>query len=156
MNQSERLSKTDYMIRIWIGNLNLNISFIVWLRNHGRRPYSCVEVTFLLKLGDPDRGYSRGPPLSINDWFHRNLHPVSDTIEKRSVTFSGQYWREKDEIVNEVLLWVTTRRRASRGRQAEDLYPACPAEYHEQYNFMATKSHGKPCKQCDRVMTWSY
>ena len=39
--------------------------------------------------------------------------PISKTIQVRRTRYAGHFWRSKDELISDVLLWIPTHGRAS-------------------------------------------
>ena len=48
----------------------------------------------------------------------RHLPPITKTIQVRRARHAGHYWRSKDELVSDVLLWTPTYGQAKAGRPA--------------------------------------
>ena len=44
--------------------------------------------------------------------------PITKTIQVRRTTHGGHYWRSRDELINDVLLWTPSHGRAKAGRTA--------------------------------------
>ena len=44
---------------------------------------------------------------------------ITDTIREQRLRFSGHCWSSKNEVVNDVLLWLPIHGRISRGRPAK-------------------------------------
>ena len=47
-----------------------------------------------------------------------HLPPITKTIQIRRTRHAGHYWRSKDELISDVLLWTPTYGRAKAGRPA--------------------------------------
>ena len=47
-----------------------------------------------------------------------HLPPISQTIRLRRTRHAGHFWRSKDELISDVLLWKPTHGHASVGRPA--------------------------------------
>ena len=47
-----------------------------------------------------------------------HLPPITNTIQVRRTRHAGHYWRSKDELISDVLLWTPTYGRAKAGRPA--------------------------------------
>ena len=45
-----------------------------------------------------------------------HLPPITKTIQARRIRHAGHYWRSKDELISDVLLWTPTYGRAKAGR----------------------------------------
>ena len=47
-----------------------------------------------------------------------HLPPITKTIQVRRTRHAGHYWRSRDELIRDVLLWISTHGRAKAGRPA--------------------------------------
>ena len=47
-----------------------------------------------------------------------HLPPITKTIQVRQTRHAGHYWRSKDELISDVLLWTPTHGRAKAGQPA--------------------------------------
>ena len=47
-----------------------------------------------------------------------HLPPITKTIQVRRTRHAGHYWRSRDELIRDVLLWIPTYGRAKTGRSA--------------------------------------
>ena len=47
-----------------------------------------------------------------------HLPPITKTIQVRWTRHAGHYWRSRDELISDVLLWTPTHDRAKAGRPA--------------------------------------
>ena len=47
-----------------------------------------------------------------------HLPPIMKTIQVRRTRHAGHYWRSRDELISDVLLWTPTHGRAKAGRPA--------------------------------------
>ena len=47
-----------------------------------------------------------------------HLPPITKTIQIRRTRHAGHYWRSRDELISDVLLWTPTYGRSKAGRQA--------------------------------------
>ena len=47
-----------------------------------------------------------------------HLPPITKTIQVRRTRHAGHCWRSRDELIRDVLLWITTHGRAKAGRPA--------------------------------------
>ena len=47
-----------------------------------------------------------------------HLPPITKTIQVRRTRHAGHYWRSRDELISDVLLWTPTYGRAKAGRPA--------------------------------------
>ena len=45
-----------------------------------------------------------------------HLPPITKTIQVRRTRHAGHYWRSRDELISDVLLWTPTYGRAKAGR----------------------------------------
>ena len=48
-----------------------------------------------------------------------HLPPIIKTIKVRQTRHAGHYWRSRDELVSDVLLWTPSQGRAKAGRPAQ-------------------------------------
>ena len=51
-------------------------------------------------------------------WLYGHLPPITETIKVRRTRHAGHYWRSRDELISDVLLWTPTYGRAKAGRPA--------------------------------------
>ena len=49
---------------------------------------------------------------------HGHLAPITKTIQGRRTRHAGHYWRSKDQLISDVLLWIPTYGCAKAGRPA--------------------------------------
>ena len=47
-----------------------------------------------------------------------HLPPITKTIQVRRTRHAGHYWRSRDELIRDVLLWIPTHGRAKAGQPA--------------------------------------
>ena len=47
-----------------------------------------------------------------------DLPPITKTIQARRTRHAGHYWRSRNELISDVLLWTPTHGRAKAGRRA--------------------------------------
>ena len=47
--------------------------------------------------------------------------PISKTLQVRRTRHAGHYWRSKDELISDILLWTPSHGRAKTGRRARTL-----------------------------------
>ena len=47
-----------------------------------------------------------------------HLPPITKTIQVRRTRHAGHYWKSRDELIRDVLLWIPTHGRAKAGRPA--------------------------------------
>ena len=90
--------------------------------------YGCTTWTLTKRLEKKlDENYTRMLRAKLNkSWLQHptrhqlygHLPPITKTIQIRRTRHTGHYWRSRDEIINDVLLWTPTYGRARAGRQA--------------------------------------
>ena len=85
--------------------------------------YGCTTWTLTKRLEKKlDRNYTRMLRAILNkSWRQhptRHLPPITKTIQVRRTRHAGHYWRSKDELISDVLLWTPTYGRAKTGRPA--------------------------------------
>ena len=51
-------------------------------------------------------------------WLYGHLPPITKTIQVRRTRHAGHYWRSRDVLISDVLLWTSTYGRAKAGRPA--------------------------------------
>ena len=49
---------------------------------------------------------------------HGHLPPITKTIQIRRIRHAGHYWRSRDKLISDVLLWTPSHGRAKAGRPA--------------------------------------
>ena len=91
-------------------------------------PYGCTTWTLTKRLEKKlDGNYTRMLRAIFNkSWRqHRKKHqlyahlpPITKTIQARRTRYARHYWRNKDELISDVLLWTPTYGRARAGRPA--------------------------------------
>ena len=70
------------------------------------------------------RGSSYLIPRSIDKarflfyYCHHLSAPITKTIQVRRTRHAGHYWKSRDELISDVLLWIPTYGRAKAGRPA--------------------------------------
>ena len=98
------------------------LSQYLWtFQNH----YSCSPVLIFWWLnGFNDISMLRAI-LNKSWWQHPTRHqlyghlpPIMKTIQARWTRHAGHYWRSKDELISDVLLWTSTYGQPKAGRQA--------------------------------------
>ena len=52
----------------------------------------------------------------IRHKLYGHLPPIKKTIQVRRARYAGHYWRSKDELISDVLLWTPTYDRAKAGQ----------------------------------------
>ena len=55
---------------------------------------------------------------STKHQLYDHLPPITKTIQVRRTRHAGHYWRSRDELISDVLLWTPTYGRAKAGRPA--------------------------------------
>ena len=90
--------------------------------------YGCTKWKLTKRMEkNLDGNYSRMLRVILNkSWrqhptkqqLYGHLPPVTKTIKIRRTKHAGHSWRNKDELVSDVLLWTPSHRRAKAGRQA--------------------------------------
>ena len=50
---------------------------------------------------------------------HLIMSPISQTIQVRCTRFAGHCWRNKDELISDILLWTPTHGHTSDGQPAK-------------------------------------
>ena len=90
--------------------------------------YECTTWTLTKRLEKKlDGNYTRMLQAILNkSWrrhptmhqFYGHLPPITKTIQFRRTRHAGYYWRSRDELISDVLLWTPTYSRAKAGRRA--------------------------------------
>ena len=90
--------------------------------------YGCTTWTLTKRLEKKlDGNYTRMLRAVLNkSWgqhptrhqLYRHLSPITKTIQVRRTRHAGNYWRSKDELIRDVLLWTPTYGCAKAGRPA--------------------------------------
>ena len=90
--------------------------------------YGCTTWTLRKRLEKKlDGNYTRMLRVILNKsgWQHPTRHqlyghlpPITKTIQVRRTRHAGHYWRSRDELISDVLLWTPTHGRAKAGRPA--------------------------------------
>ena len=90
--------------------------------------YGCTTWTLTKRLEKLVGNYTRMLRAILNKswWQHPTKHqlyghipPITKTIQVRRTRRAGHYWRSKDELISDVLLWTPTYGRAKAGRPAQ-------------------------------------
>ena len=90
--------------------------------------YGCTTLTLTKRLEKKlDGNYTRMLRAILNrSWqqhstryqLYGHLPPITKTIQARRTRHTGHYWRSKDEIVSDVLLWTPAYGQSKAGRPA--------------------------------------
>ena len=90
--------------------------------------YGCTTWTLTKRLEKKlDGNYTRMLRAILNkSWqqhptrhqLYGHLPPITKTIQVRRTRHAGHCWRSRDELIRDVLLWITTHGRAKAGRPA--------------------------------------
>ena len=90
--------------------------------------YGCTTWTLTKRLEKKlDGNYTRMLRAILNkSWrqhptrhqLYGHLPPIMKTIQVRGTRYAGHYWRSRDELISDVLLWTPTHGRAKAGRLA--------------------------------------
>ena len=88
--------------------------------------YGCTTWTLTKQLEKKlDSNYTRMlRAISNKSWrqhpikhqLYSHLPPITKTIQVRRTRHAGHYWRSRDELISDVLLWTSTYGRAKAGR----------------------------------------
>ena len=62
---------------------------------------------------------SPGGNIAQNSSCTRHLLTITKTVQIRQIRHAGDYWRSKDKLINDVLLWTPSHGRAKFGLQLE-------------------------------------
>ena len=91
--------------------------------------YGCTTWTLTKRLEKKlDGNYTRMLRAILNrSWqqhptrhqLYSHLPPITKTIQARRTKHAGHYWRSKDEIVSDVLLWTPAYGQSKAGRPAQ-------------------------------------
>ena len=87
--------------------------------------YGCTTWTLTKRLEKKlDGNYTRMLRAILNEswWQHStrhqlygNLPPITKTIQARRTRYAGHYWRSRDELISDVLLWTPAYGQAKAG-----------------------------------------
>ena len=89
------------------------------------------------------------------------LPPITKTIQVKRTRHAGHYWRSRDELIRDVLLWTPTHGRAKAGRPARTYIQqlcedtdAVLKTYLGRWTMggVAKEGQGYPCYQRDMMM----
>ena len=89
--------------------------------------YGCTTWTLTKRLEKLDGNYTRILRAILNNsWrqhptrhqLYGHLPPITKTIQVRRTRHAGHCWRNRDELIRDVLLWTPTHGRAKAGRPA--------------------------------------
>ena len=90
--------------------------------------YGCTTWTLTKRLEKKlDGNYTRMLRAILNKYWRQHptrhqlyghLPPITKTIQVRRTRHAGHYWRSRDELIRDVLLWTPTHGRAKAGRPA--------------------------------------
>ena len=90
--------------------------------------YGCTTWTLTKRLERKlDGNYTRmlrailnksGRQRSTRHQLYGHLPPISKTIEARQTRHAGHWWRSRDKLISNVLLWTPTYGRTKAGRPA--------------------------------------
>ena len=91
-------------------------------------PYGCTTWTLTKRLEKKlDGNYTRMLRAILNKSWRQHptrhqlsghLPPITKTIQVRRTRHAGHYWRSRDELISDVLLWTPTYGQAKAGRPA--------------------------------------
>ena len=91
--------------------------------------YGCTTWTLIKRLEKKlDGNYTRMPRAILNKsrrqhptrhQLYGHLPPITKTIQFRRTRHAGYYWKSRDELINDILLWTPTYGRAKAGRPAQ-------------------------------------
>ena len=90
--------------------------------------YGCITRMLTKRLAKKlDGNYTRMLRAILNkSWRQRSskqqlyghLPPITKTIKVRRTRHTGHFWRSRDELISDVLLWTPSHNRAKAGRPA--------------------------------------
>ena len=89
--------------------------------------YGCTIWTLTKRLEKLDGNYTRMLRAILNkSWqqhptrhqLYYHLPPITKTIQARRTRHAGHWWRSKDELISDVLLWTPAYGQAKAGRPA--------------------------------------
>ena len=89
--------------------------------------YGCTTWTLTKRKKKLDGNYTRMLRAILNKSWRQHPHrhqlyghlpPITKTIQVRRTRHAGHYWRSRDELISDVLLWTPTYGQAKAGRSA--------------------------------------
>ena len=90
--------------------------------------YGCTTLTLTKRIEKRlDGNYTRmlweilnrsWRQYSTKQQLYGHLPPITKTIQVRRTTHEGHYWRNRDKLIRDVLLWTPSHGRAKEGRPA--------------------------------------
>ena len=179
-------TEKDIEMRLTKAWTAINRLSIIWksdLTNKMKRSFFQAAVTSILLYGCTtwtltkwlekklDGNYTRMLRAILNkSWqqqptrhqLYGHLPPITKTIQVRQTRHAGHYWRSRDELIRDVLLWTPTHGRAKAGRPARTYIQqlckdtgCCPEDLPRAMNDWEEwrwEGQGYPCYQCDMMM----
>ena len=105
----------DYVLRTSIDKIKEN-GFELTKKRSRRYPATTItdadyadDIAILAKSWQQD---------STRHQLYGHLPPITKTIQVRRTRHAGHCWRNRDELIRDVLLWILTHGRAKTGRPA--------------------------------------
>ena len=94
--------------------------------------YGCTTWTLTKRLEKKlDGNYTRVLRAILNKSWRQHHHkaptirlPIMKTIQVRRTRHAGHFWRSRDELISDVLLWTPTYGRAKAGRTSLNIHSA--------------------------------
>ena len=134
--------------------------------------YGCTTWTLTKRLEKKlDGNYTRMLRAILNKYWRQHptrhqlyghLPPITKTIQVRRTRYAGHFWRRRDELISDVLLWTPAYGRAKAGRPARTYIQqlsedtgCSPEDLPEAMNDkggVAREGQGYPCYQHDMMM----
>ena len=119
-----KYTNTHYIyISVWLSLISFFQAAVISILLYG-----CTTWTLTKRLEKKlDGNYTRMLWAILNKswWQHPTRHqlydhlpPITKTIQVRWTRHAGHYWRNRDELIRDVLLWTPTYGRAKAGRPA--------------------------------------
>ena len=108
-----------------IRNISLSKYIFAWYNGYKHRNSTWRKSCMKLFAFCFDGNYTRMLRAILNkSWrqhpmrhqLYGHLPPITKTIQVRRTRHAGHYWRSKDELVSDVLLWTPTYGQAKAGR----------------------------------------
>ena len=97
--------------------------------------YGCTTWTLTKRMEKKlDGNYTRMLRAILNKSWRQHLTkhqlygylpPITKTIQVRRTRHAGHYWRSRDELISDVLLWTPWYGRAKAGHQLEHTFSSC-------------------------------